>query len=105
MITIIIIIIGAKLGFSFVKPEYSDTMLPIILLTFLPDICSGFWIRGIIKYVITMEKHLDIKTVLSFNQKIFFIHFLKILTACINLRPNRYHWLHAHFFNTFNHRF
>ena len=95
IVTVVFVIIGGIFRFRFIQPEEFDSVFPVILSAFLPDIFSGLRVGGIIEYIVALEIHLDVQAVFCLDEKTLLAHLLEVLTAPVDLGPHGYHKFHS----------
>ena len=105
LVAIVVKFVHAVFRFGFIQPKQADTVVVIILLALFPYEIPGFGVGSIQEQAVAAKLHRDFDPIFRLNEQPFFLHFLEVFTAQIDLRPDGHHERDAQFFQFLAHGF
>ena len=96
LIAVVLEIVNAVFRLCHIQPEELGTLIIIIFLDLLPDICSCIRVSRIEENFISAAEHRQRYTVLRANQIALLLHLLEVFGINVDGRPYRHNNLNSH---------
>ena len=102
-VAVVVKLIHPIFRLGFIQPEQAHAVIIVVLFALFPHKFPGFGVGGVQKQAVAAKLHRDLHAVLGLDQHTLFLHFLEVLAAQVDLRPDGDHQLDPHFLQLLAH--